>query len=195
MDLFMPSKKVLEKICGEGEKVHRMYEIYPFGNHESMINLEISYISGIYEKIKEFYLINIEKYEDRLDIQGVSNVIDEVFKNWADHSEVNQNFITGLFLGTFGVCYGFLDEGFFKKVEIKNQLENKIFFEEFNQTPRGDCNNEGYNYGIFPYSDFIEVDSEKGILYCVQLKENIIAPEGENGSSYFYNKRKKEGKG
>ncbi len=82
---------------------------------------------------------------------------------------------------------------FFKDAQIKHQLENKVFFTKFDKNPRSKCVNVGYNHYIFPYSDLIEVDSDKGILYCVQLKENIIAPSGEIGSNYCYELRKKKG--
>lgn len=95
------------------------------------------------------------------------------------------------FFGSKGVCYGFNDGGnFFKKPEIKNQLENKISFEEFDKNPRGDCCNVGFDL-IYRDSDFIEVDSNKGILYLVQLRyKSLIAPEGERGSEYFYRLKK-----
>ena len=99
-----------------------------------------------------------------------------------------------MFFGSEGVCYGFQDGGeFFKNPDIKRQLENKIPFKKFNSDPRGDTCNSGFNDYIFPYSDFIEVNSDKGILYCVQLKENIIAPPGKNGSNYCHNLRRKRG--
>jgi hypothetical protein len=191
MELFKPSKKILEMICSDGKSVQRTYEIYPFGEYKQMDSLLIPYLVGTFDKILEFYELGLDWHKSRLSRQGISNVITEIFKNWADHSP-ESDFFTGLFLGDKGVCYGFHDGGdFFKSQEIKYQIENKINFDDFNKNPRGSCCNIGFNEYIFPYSDFIEVDSERGILYCVQLKENIIAPEGENSWKYPFNLKRK----
>jgi hypothetical protein len=195
MELFKPSKKVLEMICSEKDDLTALYEIFPFGENKEMEETRILSEVGLFESIIEFYrkegIALNEKTRQRLDYQGIHNVIGEVFKNWTDHSPENSNLISGFFFGSKGICYGFQDGGnFFKNKEIKYQIENKINFNDFNKNPRGDCCNSGFNDHIFPCSDFIEVDSEKGILYCVQLKENIIAPEGKNGSEYCHELRK-----
>ena len=113
-----------------------------------------------------------------------------------DHSPQGSILWTGWFFGSKGICYGFYDGGdFFKDPKIKYQIENKIEFEKFDNNSRGMGGNEnsGFNNHIYPYSNFIEVDSDNGILYCVQMKENIIAPEGENGSIYFDRLRRERG--
>jgi hypothetical protein len=198
MDLFKPSKKVLEMICHERKSPLSSYEVFPFGTNKEMEELQCQYCSGTFAKIIEFYreegLGLNEETKRRLDYQGIYNVVGESFKNWLDHSPKNSNLVTGLFLGNKGVCYGFQDEGdFFKEEEIKIQLEEKMYFEEFNQNPRGSTANSGFSGHIYPCSDFIEVDSNQGVMYCIQLKENIIAPEGEHGSQYCYDKRKSRG--
>ncbi len=198
MDLFKPSEKVCKMISSSGEKIRRTYEAYPFGDPREMLEFTGLYVVGLLEKLREFYLIGDGENRERLNVNEISHVVNELFKNWADHSPEGSNLYTGLFLGDLGVCYGFQDEGdFFKNPEIKNKLENKILIEDFNKNSREECNhNEGFNEYVFPYTELIEVDSEKGIFYGVQLRENIIAPEGtKNGSSYFYNLREKKGLG
>jgi len=198
MDFFKPSKKVLEMICNKGENPIISYEIFPFGSNREMEKILVLSEEGLFGKIIGFYRnegigLN-EETKRRLDYQGVHNVVGEVFKNWADHSPENSNLISGFFFGSKGVCYGFQDKGgFLKNPEIKFQIENKINFKNFNKNPIGSTCNVGFNFHIFPCSDFIEVDSDKEILYCVQMKENIIAPEGEHGSQYCYNLRQKKG--
>ncbi len=193
MDLFKPSTKILEIICKEKEKPLVSYEIFPVDFYEEMVNMSILYIESLYKKLSSFYNIKFENNKSRLNCQGVSFVALECFNNWIEHSLGNSNLFTGLFLGDKGVCYGFNDGGdFFKNPNIKYKIENRILFREFDKNPKGDCFNIGFNLYIYPYSDFIEVDLEKGILYCVQLKENIIAPNGQNGNEYFYNLKKKK---
>jgi len=190
MGLFKPSDKILEMICLNGEKPLVQYEVYPFGSLEEMEGLQVQYCCGVFEKIIHFYredgIALDDESKSRLNHQGISNVISESFKNWIDHAPENSILTTGLFLGPKGVCYGFHDGGyFFKRPEIKNQLENKIPFEKFDEAPRGSCGHHGFG-DIYEDSDFIEVDSKKGVLYCVQLKKNLIAPPGKRGSEYFY---------
>jgi hypothetical protein len=196
MELFKPSDKVLEMICSKNKKPLTQYEIYPFGSLEEMENLQMQYCSGIFEKIILFYredgMALDEESKKRLNHQGIYNVIGESFKNWFDHAPENSNLVTGLFLGSKGVCYGFQDDGdFYKRIDIKKQLENKIPFEKFDENPRGSCGHHGFP-DIYENSDFIEVDPKKGVLYLVQLKyDSLIAPEGKRGSEYFYDLRRK----
>ncbi len=197
MDFFKPSKNVLEMICSEGEMFLASYEVFPFSSQREMHELLVLYCTGIFEKIIHVYkdegIALSEEAKRRLNYQGINNVIGELFKNWIDHSPEDSTLFTGSFFGLKGVCYGFQDGGeFFKSSEIKKQLENKILFEKFNLSSRGDNCHSGFNQHIFPDSDFIEVDSEKGILYCVQFKKNLIAPEGEHGSQYFYDLKEKK---
>jgi len=197
MELFMPSKNILKTICKEGEKPLYNYGICPFDSYNKMMQVCFFQEMGIYNQIIHFYeedsLALNEETKSRLDINGVNSVIGEAFKNWVDHCPENLDLMIGLFLGSLGVCYGFFDGGdFFKDAKIKRDIENKVHFKVFDDLPRGDARKKGFLRGIFPHSDLIEVDEKKGILYCVQLKENIIAPPGENGSSYFYHKRLKK---
>lgn len=136
---------------------------------------------GLYEEIIEFYikkrLSSGGDIREKINYNRIHLVVGEVSKNWADHAPENSNLVRGLFLGSKGVCYGFQDGGeFLKKPEIKNQLEKKIYFKKFEDSPRekNSCKKSGFSGGIFPYSDFIEVDSDKGILYCVQLIEIYV---------------------
>jgi len=193
LELFKPSKKVLEMICLDEKELLRTYEIIPFGTYHQMMESYPLVERGLFSKIISFYneegLALNEESKRRLDYQGIHNVTGELFKNWADHSQENSNIFAGFFFGKKGICYGFKEE-FFKNEYIKNKLENKIPFEEFDKNPRERCAHSGFNKHIFPCSDFIEVDSEKGVLYCVQFKESIIAPEGKHGSEYCYELRK-----
>ena len=96
---------------------------------------------------------------------------------------------TGLFIGNKGVCYGFSYGGdFFKNEDIKKRIENRTFFKEFKE---GMPLKGGHGFKKFyKYSELIEVDIEKGVFYCGQLKENIITPEGENYRDYFGTRKK-----
>jgi len=198
MELFKPSREVLEMICESKKDLIFSHEIFTFSSLNNMHELLSLYCSGLFEKIIHFYrdegIALDEKSKRRLNYQGVYNVIGESFKNWVDHAPENSNLLAGSFFGSKGICYGFQDGGdFFKTPKIKKQLENKVYFKEFDSNSRGDNCRSGFNQHIFPCSDFIEVDSKKGVLYCVQLKKNIIAPEGEHGSAYFDKLRKEKG--
>jgi len=189
MKLFMPSKNVLEKICSQGNPlVH--YDIY--------VNKEKDYsvfITGLFSEICNFYRIGLnEVTKSRLSFQKVIYVYSEAIKNWVDHAPKESDLVAGLFLGDFGVCYGFKDKGnYFKNKKIKYQYENKIEITEFDQNTLKTCCQSGVNEYLYPNSDIIEVDSKKGVLYCVQFKKNIIAPEGEEGNSYFFKRDKGKG--
>ena len=186
MELFNPSKRILEKICSEGEKPVNSWIIYkPFGE-----GYGVPFFVGIISNILEYYKIDSNKREiKRLSRKKIHASYYEAMKNCFDHGP-KKEVISGLFLGSKGVCYGSLDFGdYFKDKGIKNQYENKIKITKFNWRTKDNSRN-GVNEYIYPSSDFIQVDSTKGILYLVQLKENIIAPKGEDGDEYFYKKNK-----
>jgi len=190
----MPSKKILDAICVEGENSVVHYEVYPYGTTSEMYFLQEIYQIGIFEKIRSFYRISLRGNQDRLDVQGINCVSGELFKNWIDHAPENSNLISGLFLGSKGVGYGFYDGGdFFKYEKIKRRIESKISFKHFEHMDSDNTGQSGFNNHIYPFSDVLEVDAQKGIIYAAQLKENIVAPEGKHGSSYCYKKREDKG--
>ena len=188
----MPSPKMLEFICVDGETPITTYDVYAFDSYKTMLGFQLAHTKSITAKLGVFYREDMGRDERRLDLHGMSVVYSELFKNWMDHGVDNSNLVTGLFVGSVGVCYGFCDGGdFFKNPEIKLQIETKLSFKKFNDAPReaGANRHHGFNLHIYPYSDLLEVDTEKGVIYAAQLKENIIAPAGEQGSSYCYLKR------
>jgi len=186
MDLFMPSNKILEKIC-EKDELLCSYDIYPRGDGRFNEEMTKQFITKLSPVISDFYKINfVQEERSELSVQKIFYVAGESLKNCYDHGPKDKAILFGLFLGNRGVCYGFQDGGdYFKSEKIKYQYENKVEITEFDQNILEENSQDGVNLDIFPNSDLIEVDSFKGILYCVQLKENIIAPEGEDGNSYF----------
>ena len=193
MDLFKPSNKILEVICS-GEKNPKInynplisYEVITGQEKE----LDTSFISGLCTQIEEYYRIDLdEDSKRRLSRQKVGLLFSKVAKNCIDHSPTGKEIFTiGFFFGNNGVCYGFQDGGlYFKYPEIQHQYENKIKITEFNQSNLEDACQLGVNHYIYPYSDIIEVDIDKGVLYCVQLKDNIVAPPGKDGNEFFLSK-------
>jgi hypothetical protein len=188
MDLFKPSYKIMNLISSG--KINNFREYNPLIFYEIYKDMKRGFggqmASGLFSRIQEYYKIGLEP--KRLSIQKVWNVFGEAAKNSVDHSLSGKEIFTiGYYFGDKGVCYGFNDGGdYFKNEKIKHQYENKIRITEFDQSTLEDCSQVGVNSHIYPYSDKIEVDSEKGILYCVQLKNSIIAPEGEEGNKYFW---------
>lgn len=175
MELFKPSGKILEAICGEKEVPVVIYEIYPRYDKITNEKSSILFISGLVSKLCEFYRINLnDETRSKLKSQKIWDVSGEMLENCFNHGPKNKDVGFGLFLGEKGTCYGFCDGGdYFKDSKIKEQYENKIEITKFD-TSEENCQQSGVNSHIYSFSDMIEVDSEKGILYCVQFKENII---------------------
>src|SRR3989339_105931 len=74
-----------------------------------------------------------------------------------------------------GICYGFQDSGdYFKSEHTKRIYENKIPIIKNQSIENGlQRFRVGVTNFLYPYSDLIEVDTKKGVLYCIQLKESI----------------------
>ncbi len=188
MRLFKPSGKIMEMICS-GEK-------NPLIHYNPLISYEVitgqtkgvdgSFLTGLCSRIEEYYGIGLEK--DRLSTNRVSSVFMEAAENCVKHSPNGKDdFAVGIFLGNNGVCYGFQDGGlYFKYPEIKKQYEAKNKITDFDQSHLEDCCQIGVNAYIYPNVDIIEVDNDEGVLYCVQLKDKIIAPVGEDGDKFFF---------
>jgi hypothetical protein len=191
MDLFKPSKKVLGMIAsGEKEKFMFYNPLIFYHTYTGLKeDFEPTLSAGVFESIREYYHINHkEENRKRLAVQLVWNVFGEATKNCIEHSlKGREVFTIGFYFGVGGVCYGFNDNGnYFKNDEIKSQYENKLRINKFDKNTLENNCQSGVNQYIYPYSDLIEVDSKKGILYCVQFKESIIAPEGKNGNQYCW---------
>lgn len=186
MELFKPSKKILEMISPDGSYLSN-YEFYLRKDIKNQIrNVYNSFFPSLCSKFSLFYKFDSEK--NREFFQSPFVIVGEMFKNCIEHGKGNVGF--GLFLGDNGACYAFCDEGdYFKENKIKFQYENKIPLKNLKRKTKRNRRRGVEN--IFSNSDLIEVDSRKGILYCVQLKESIIAPEGKDGNQYCWELKKK----
>ncbi len=164
MDLFKPSRKLLEKICDEGNYLSN-YEIYLREDIDNNIQrVYNSFFPSLDSKLSHFYKFGSEKHHEFFQPHFV--LVEEIFKNCCDHSKGDVEI--GMFFGDKGVCYGFCDGGdYFKDDKIKYQYENKIPLT--NLKPKTEYNRRIGTKNIFSKSDLIEVDSIKGILYCVLL--------------------------
>lgn len=183
MDLFKPSGKILEKICENKKKLVHNYLVIPRKfSDKSTEDLVRAYNPALGNFVGEFYNLGLEPmeefdYSQFLDLfrEGITNAI-------AHGSEKTDKVIYGLFLGDKGICQGFRDFGdYFKLKEIKQKWENKIPIPSTKNS-----NFSGYGVGdkiIYSLSDFINIDIEKGILYCGQTHERL---EIHPGKFYFY---------
>jgi hypothetical protein len=177
MILFAPSKSMLDAICENDSVPIISCEVHLFGSTFDMFVEKVFYQNSVFKKLNYFYADDLNG-NCSLDKDGILNVCQELFKNWEDHGTEDSNLITGLFIGTKGVCYGFYDGGsFFKNYKIKERIESRHKFTEFDLNPRGGTLHKGFNECIYPFSDMLEVDAEKGIMYAVQLKERLIVPK------------------
>ncbi len=194
MKLFEPPKNILEKIVAEKDDktkdicnyLHH-YEIYlrknPMADEENIA----SFIVSIIPRIQEFYRNSLRK--NKLWTNFPATLIGEAMKNCYNHGQKNKEIIFGLFLGSGGICYGFNDGGkYFRNKKIKHQWENKGKITKFDTKTIKSNFQCGVNGFMFPFSDYIHVDSKRGILYCVQMKENIINSETDQ-NKLVYNLR------
>ena len=190
-DLFKPSRKILEKICEDKEKLVYTYFVIPrkFAD-KPMEDLVRAYHPALGNFVGEFY--NLGEFvkesphlEAKLVYQFDYNSFLEVFRegitNSIAHCPENYSQINyGLFLGDKGICQGFRGD-YFKSDEVKKLWESR--------TPipsTRDSNFSGQGQGdkiIYSLSDFIEVDSQNGILYCLQTHKRL---EINPGKIYFY---------
>ena len=174
IDLFYPSKRILETICDEEIPI-TTYILFQTGRKkEQEEKLMRSFLTGLIYQIMDNY--NCITKINQIDTGKILSVPIEAIKNCFSHNPKQIEPIKfGLFMGSKGICYGFQDSGnYFKSKNTKKIYEHKIPIIKNQSIENG---NQRFRVGvtnfIYPYSDLIEVDTKKGILYCVQLKESI----------------------
>jgi len=170
----MPSEKVLEMIC-EDEKPNIYHVAFtPFISEEDMENTFRYFIAGLGYIIGEKYKWGIDLLQS-MDMQKILVAWEALQNGYVHNPTRDQPIHYSLIMGSKGVCHGFQDSGdYFKKEETKKIFESKTKIRKRTGFERGiDCFRIGVNQYIYKYSDLIEVDIEKGILYCVQLKSSL----------------------
>lgn len=179
MDLFRPSSKIIKLISSAEKELNISY----FNAHLLRGYVEVDEnLQGFKKDISLKY--NLDKGE--INWFPVSVPYYEAVKNSFAHGKLDfDKILIGHYIGDLGVCFGFYDGGdYFKNENIKNQYENKIPVKNFNKNPRISCRGNGTKR-IFKFSDFIEVDSKKGILYIGKYKRSILSPENFYSSSGY----------
>jgi len=182
MNQFLPPKNILEGICKDKKLVYTYFVIPRKFADKPMEDLVRAYHPALGNFVGEFYNLGLEpmmefNYLQFLGIfrEGITNAIAH---NPENCSQINY----GLFLGDKGILHGFRDFGdYFKSKKVKQKWENKIPIPSTRKS-----NFSGYGAGdeiIYSLSDFIKVDSQKGILYCGQTHERL---EINPGKFYFY---------
>jgi len=176
----MPSRRILEKICNEtNPNPIRQYTYFPTNFIPGKMHETINpFILGLIHQVAEHYSWEINLMEN-MDTQAIVLVADAL-SNAVVHGSKNVDpIIMGLFMGEKGVCYGFRDSGdFFKSEETKKIIENRVRMENFDNSSLAsdfECCNLGFNLNIYSNADYLEVDTEKGIFYCVQLKDGCLS--------------------
>jgi hypothetical protein len=188
-ETFELSDKLIEEI--EYTQLGEQYEITVFPNRLLFGALSaVEYAIAGYYNLKYGLLNKPEEYQDVDEQLGDTQMIfHEALVNAIWHGANNEHPVkTAIFLGEKGVCFGFYDGGdYFKREDIKEIWEAKKRSQiDLNVTHRGKsdgqiCANSpmggGGSYHLFRDSDIIEVDTNRGILYCVRYLSSIVEDE------------------
>lgn len=180
---FRPSKKILEQICKDEEDLETIYYIVPYRDGTERIKVSLddmicSTITGLSYIVASYYRWALD-IQANMDTQSMGMLILEPLRNALDHGSKEGDAVTiGLFLGPEGICLGFKDQGdYFKSEEIKTLFESRTLPEKRGEK-QSYLSGAGLGVGItYKSADIIEVDTEKGILYCVKFKKNLAKNE------------------
>ena len=175
-DQFKPSKQFLEKICKDEGDLATLYFVIPIKKETSERSIEdtLAMVTlGMYNVTAEYYRWGLN-IKENMHTQKFGGLAVHALENSIVHgSKEGDIVIDGLFLGTEGLCHGFRDCGdYFKSEEIKRMFENRVTISSSGvETHISGCG-IGVD-GIYEYADEIQVDTKKGILYCLQYKKNL----------------------
>ena len=177
---FKPSKKILEQICRDEEELMHLYFLVPCIECRTeklarRIDATLCFMtSGLTYAVADYYLWASD-IQTKMNVREFAMIVLEPLRNALDHGSKDGGLVTiGLFLGPEGVCLGFRDQGdYFKLQETKKIFESRTLPEN-----RGEKQSQLSGFGIgvgimYNSADDIEVDAEKGILYCVKFKKNL----------------------
>jgi len=165
---FTPDKELLEEIGWDSKQYSNHAEFSP--KNQKLEDELSNHVDAEVENIRMFYGDNFDV--KNLNTGKISGVAWEALKNSWLHNQSKESFKYGVFTGSKGILHCFQDNGdYFKKPEIKQQYESKHPVTNFEKADF--CHGKGVNDFIFPDSDKIKVDSDKGILYCVQYLDNL----------------------
>ena len=167
MELYTPSKKILESIDFNNESIHQMTTFSTKVPESTITTYMDSFMLLIMAHYNKREIDLREKNKFTSDIQ---NVVMEGLLNAKIHGSKGLTpFSHIVLIGDNGVCQGFHDEGnFYKRYDIKTKIENRIIIDEINQDYTLGTHVGLYAY-IYPKTDLLEVDTDKGILYCSHL--------------------------
>ncbi|MDD5192956.1 MAG: hypothetical protein PHF67_00040 [Candidatus Nanoarchaeia archaeon] len=174
--LLVPSSRTLELIGWDENSFCKWTEIQVDGFSPVARELGfISHVAGYVLGLPEFYstvhrIILNEQFMKRHHFDLVNDALRNALEHGSVETGKNTPYCHGVFFGSKGICNGFQDQGgYYKRPEIKRIFEAKNWRLLQDLQPR-------IGYGvqfICDLSDLVEVDTEKGILYCSQL----IKPE------------------
>ncbi len=174
MEKYTPSKRILEAICSE-ENLISQYTTFLRNQPKKLMRRNLTSFSfGIMGQLAFKYNLR-DPFENIGYYSAPMHLSMELLKNAFGHGAKDRDIEFGLFLGDLGVCYGVKDGGdYFQSEDTKRIWECKS---EIPNTTKGKMELSGFGIGvshhIFPFSDMIEVDTDKGILYCVYLKSSF----------------------
>lgn len=183
---FEPSRRILEAIAFDEDSFNG-YMILPGGNEEKGLAeaAQAGGMMGLMQQAREYYnrldsnyRLPIELHEAMNGEGGTFILLCEAMANARIHGLKSQPgfYIVGTWMGRKGICFGFNDGGeYFKRPEIKETFERKLPVPEFDNGPHLPGGSRRVGVGeIYDYSDIIEVDNKKGVLYCVQFLNRVF---------------------
>ena len=169
--IFEPSGKVYDFIGYLEGKGHRSYNlVLPLMEKNA-------YRFALAAQIAAYYHKNAVSERIMHVAQLVHSLFGEVIRNGMVHGS-QKGVMIGLFLGEKGFCFGAQDFGdYFKNKEVKRKWENREPISSSGVkkkvglwTAEGGAG-IGMIYGV---TDLIEVDSQRGILYCATLHDRYL---------------------
>ena len=164
MELYLPSKKILESISFNGDVFEREYR-FSAESSEADIQRHIETIS--YEMMNYYNRKLLDPNKNGKILGNVRGVALEALINARKHGV--PPFSYKIIISKNGVCQGFHDEGsFYKREDIKQKLENKIPLKEITPEELEKTSGRGIFY-LYLMANSIEVDNKNGVLWTAHL--------------------------
>ncbi|MDD3175804.1 MAG: hypothetical protein PHU51_04985 [Candidatus Nanoarchaeia archaeon] len=186
-NIFKPSKQFISTLGAETEgDLFIKYNVYPAlaeyskqdKEHLSKI-VEISFYDIIHSTISnigKYYKVPLYSPQGGVyQFDWISFFLNDAVYNAFDHSPKETPLIIASYLGEKALGMAFFDGGdFYKQPTIKRIFANK---EPIHSTINTNIGLSGQNIGIQSIQknpDFVEIDDQVGVLYCVLKKERLF---------------------
>lgn len=188
--IFQPSAAFLANLdASEPGDLFIKYSLYPpltsypnqsKENWKLMMEMTLlDVVRSTANNIEDYYQVPHYGKSDKFNMEWMNIFLINTTYNAYDHSPTTTPFAVALYISPQGMATGFYDGGdFYKDPQIKDIFAKKLPIKS-SPAEKRNIGHSGSKYGIADIqdgTDFLEIDTDQGVLYCGLKRERLFKP-------------------